>query len=52
LFEFKTKWEIWQKKSIQILTNNDFSVEETGTLEMICKVTNNLKLNERALVPF
>lgn len=38
LFEFKAKWEYWQKKCIQVLTTEDFSIEETGSLELICKV--------------
>jgi hypothetical protein len=38
LFEFKTKWEYWQKKCIQVLTTEDFSIEETGSLQFICKV--------------
>lgn len=38
LFEFKAKWEYWQKKCIQVLTNENFQIEETGTLEIICKV--------------
>jgi hypothetical protein len=38
LFEFKAKWEYWQKKCIQVLTNENFASEPTGTLEIICKV--------------
>ncbi|CAF0837173.1 unnamed protein product [Brachionus calyciflorus] len=38
LFEFKAKWEYWQKRCIQILTNENFQIEETGSLEIICKL--------------
>jgi len=38
LFEFKAKWEYWQKKCIQVLTSENFSIEETGSLEIICKM--------------
>lgn len=38
LFEFKAKWEYWQKKCIQILTNENFETESTGSLEIICKM--------------
>lgn len=39
LFEFKAKWEYWQKKCVQVLTNEDFTTEEsTGSLEIICKI--------------
>lgn len=38
LFEFKAKWEYWQKKCIQVLTSEDFKSEPTGSLEIICKV--------------
>lgn len=38
LFEFKAKWEYWQKKCIQILTNENFESEQTGSLELICKM--------------
>ena len=38
LFEFKAKWEYWQKKCIQVLTSEDFKSEQTGSLEIICKM--------------
>lgn len=38
LFEFKAKWEYWQKKCLQVLANENFSLEETGSLEIICKM--------------
>jgi hypothetical protein len=38
LFEFKAKWEYWQKKCIQVFENENFSNEETGSLLYISKV--------------
>lgn len=38
LFEFKAKWEYWQKKCIQVLTNENWESEPTGSLEYICKM--------------
>jgi hypothetical protein len=39
LFEFKAKWEYWQKKCVQVLANEDFSSGDAQILEKICKVT-------------
>lgn len=38
MFEFRTKWEFWQKKCIQVLNNEDFSCDPTGNLETICNM--------------
>lgn len=37
IFEFRNRWEYWQKKSIQILTNETFT-DETVYLQYVCKM--------------
>ncbi|RNA06283.1 nuclear pore complex Nup85 [Brachionus plicatilis] len=38
LFEFKAKWEYWQKKCVQVLTSENFQGDENDYLQIICKL--------------
>ena len=40
LFEFRAKWEYWQKKCIKVLSNENFSADSSGSMELICRVIN------------